>query len=517
MGYFYPNGLSDKAGAHYLLRKPIYTSAIVRFVNSESGDDTYQGMYNTPKATIASAESALGVLKGGIIVLQTEHDETVTANMSLNAGTALIGETSTGGIPDAKLTLNSSTDSLTVAGDGHQFINVRLPPQDTANAAASRLEYLTGTQIGFRMLDCLVEVDINDNYDTVVAIADGILQRCTFKSTALTVATQVLQYVFGMSNGYVMDCAADLGVIGPVILGEDVYIETGTEMTEMALLNGASIDADATSLYHFAETDSAAYLESSTNTSHGPFSATATDVFVSEQIHTNGVVRFVDSSAGTDSGSGVDINSPLATLAYAVSLCTAGDVIVLRSTHNEVITSQVAITTDRLTIVGETRDATLDIQVASTEGVDITADNCKIRNVSFVSNGGSPVRLLAVNGRSNRVSNCTLESGSAPALALMQLGNVSEFALVDGCTFTNTANITYGLELTSNYGLTVLDCTFDGGSAGYALAAIYATSGDLFRFEKLKLKNRAGVYLGTTVTGYVHLDSIESNCKIEVF
>ena len=63
---------------------------------------------------------------------------------------------------------------------------------------------------------------------------------------------------------------------------------------------------------------------------------------------TTGTYFFVDSSTGSNSYNGLDKNHPVATIDYAVGLCTAnkGDIILVMPGHNEAITAATSLVVD---------------------------------------------------------------------------------------------------------------------------------------------------------------------------
>lgn len=102
---------------------------------------------------------------------------------------------------------------------------------------------------------------------------------------------------------------------------------------------------------------------------------------------------FVHATAGTDAtGYGNSPDSPVATLDYAVSLCTAskGDVIFLMPGHAESIANATALNIDvaGVQVIGIGNGAlrpTITLTTATTATVNVTAANVRIKNVKIVS------------------------------------------------------------------------------------------------------------------------------------
>ncbi len=108
---------------------------------------------------------------------------------------------------------------------------------------------------------------------------------------------------------------------------------------------------------------------------------------------TTGEIFFVHSGTGTDAaGYGQTPDKPLATLDYAVGLCTAnkGDRIFLMPGHAETIAGATGCVLDiaGVEVIGMGRGAltpTFTLATATTATISVTAANCKIKNVRIVS------------------------------------------------------------------------------------------------------------------------------------
>lgn len=100
-----------------------------------------------------------------------------------------------------------------------------------------------------------------------------------------------------------------------------------------------------------------------------------------------GNIFFVHSGTGTDgSGYGQNPDAPLATIDYAVGLCTAskGDVIYVMPGHNEGLgNAQIAVDVAGISIIGLGRGANrprIDYDHASAS-IDVTASGCTLKNL----------------------------------------------------------------------------------------------------------------------------------------
>ena len=127
-----------------------------------------------------------------------------------------------------------------------------------------------------------------------------------------------------------------------------------------------------------------------------------------------GDIYFVHSGTGTDgAGYGQNPDSPLATIDYAIGLCTAskGDVIYVLPGHAESIAAAAGIDCDviGISIIGlgsGTLKPTVTFITADTADVDIDAANVTIRNIRFVTNIASLAAPIDVNAAGFTLEDC---------------------------------------------------------------------------------------------------------------
>lgn len=129
-----------------------------------------------------------------------------------------------------------------------------------------------------------------------------------------------------------------------------------------------------------------------------------------------GNIFYVDSAVGTDSaGYGTTPDAPLATIDYAIGLCTAnqGDRIIVLPGHAETTT---AITVDKAGIsivglgVGATRPAITGDAVADV--ITITAANILVANLRFATPSAAVTALINVAATRVTVRGCVFELGA---------------------------------------------------------------------------------------------------------
>ncbi len=129
---------------------------------------------------------------------------------------------------------------------------------------------------------------------------------------------------------------------------------------------------------------------------------------------TTGKYFFVDSVSGSNGNSGLDTLHPVATIDYAVGLCTAnkGDVIIVMPGHNETIVSATSLVVDvaGVSIIGlgvnQSRPV-LDYDNNS-GSIEMDAANCRLSNI--VLKASVTAVAVAINVDANDVTLDNLET-----------------------------------------------------------------------------------------------------------
>lgn len=161
---------------------------------------------------------------------------------------------------------------------------------------------------------------------------------------------------------------------------------------------------------------------------------------------TTGSIFFVDSATGTNSaGGGRNPDAPLATLDYAIGLCTAskGDMIYVMPGHAETITAADGFDADvaGIRIIGmgwgDLRPTFTFTQTAS--DVAIGANNVWIENLRFVAGVSAVVRGVNVEGKTGVVfKNCEWYWGGTTGYDFVDsliLAAGSSRCIIDNCRF----------------------------------------------------------------------------------
>jgi len=153
---------------------------------------------------------------------------------------------------------------------------------------------------------------------------------------------------------------------------------------------------------------------------------------------------------GGVSGAAGTYNRPVATINQALDLCTAnrGDVIMVMPGYTETIATAAGgfvLDVAGVAVVGLGSGAlkpTITLNAAATADINITADDCSIRNFRFVSGLANLTNVLDVTGADFTLDACEF------------FGSIATTAILTAITSSNTA-----------FGLTVKNCLFNNDSS----------------------------------------------------
>lgn len=167
---------------------------------------------------------------------------------------------------------------------------------------------------------------------------------------------------------------------------------------------------------------------------------------IQDQREHPGSIFFVDSShaaAANAAGGGQNPDTPLATIDYAIGLCTAskGDVIYVMPGHTESVATAIAADVAGISIIGLGESgARPQLTITDTnDGIDITADNVVIENLAFPTPSGVAASDINIGAANARVSRCHFAQGanSRDAITITAAGELPE---IEGCTVIVSAN-----------------------------------------------------------------------------
>lgn len=213
---------------------------------------------------------------------------------------------------------------------------------------------------------------------------------------------------------------------------------------------------------------------------------------VVNQAVTTGSIFFVNSVTGTNgAGYGQNPDAPVATIDYAVGLCTAskGDIIYVMEGHAEDIVAATSLVVDvagvRIVGLGTGRlRPTLTFKTLATATISVTAANCSLENLVMVSaftNGVTVGITVAATATSFRLINCVMEESlnTQEFLTGISVGAAAHYLVIDGLEFYGVAGGTdvsaIVLEGGSNFHR-IVNCTIYGDFSGAAIDASAATA-----------------------------------------
>lgn len=133
---------------------------------------------------------------------------------------------------------------------------------------------------------------------------------------------------------------------------------------------------------------------------------------------TTGSYFFVDSTTGSNSYSGRDKDHPVATLAYALTLCTAakGDVVILMPGHAETISTTITPVAG-VSIIGLGRGRNRAVLTSAASAIDvftISAANVTLQNFVIVGASASVTALIECSNADLRLADMELQGAATP-------------------------------------------------------------------------------------------------------
>lgn len=551
MSTYYPNGLGGTGAA--LATAPYLTllgETRVWWVDSVSGvngSSPEGASRERPLATLAQAVT--NATAGDIIVLLSTHNETLGATVTVNkANLTIIGEgTDSSGIPSAALTPYSGGNSLAVSAAGVYFQHIRFKARTDGNLHATA--YITAADCVFD--DCYVEVDEYTNESPIQT--DGTygitLDGCTFISTetSTTLATAPFSPI-SISTAAACDvnirhCVFDGGQTGfKDVASEASALDVSGSavaptfyMEGISLLRGAELHCAMTGGYANVPTSSGGgSIRSSTNVKtmlNGIGASSGTALATASPLIIGGRVWYVDSETGEDeAGAGRDRTRPFATLSEALSQYSAGDIIVLLSTHDESINTTLEIS-DRVTIIGEgytsgIPTATLRLGSATNDMFSVTASRLSLRGIRFAPpTVASTASFLNGSDSELDVEDCYVEMNGFNDDYGFKTPTGTSLTTFRSTTFISSATSYSAMPYPAVYvpssatsNVRVYSCTFDAGSYGfengsnlpYAFEGLGSTH---YRVTDTEFLNGADMSLGIA-TGYVGVTESSGSMQI---
>lgn len=248
------------------------------------------------------------------------------------------------------------------------------------------------------------------------------------------------------------------------------------------------------------------------------------DTFITEDVIASGSLIWVDSVNGSDSNTGTE-GSPLATLQQAISNATAnnGDIILLKSGHTQTVSSTITINKAGLKIfgIGNGSSAPRFTCTAATDCISVTANNVELNNLYFpVGTTATNTARINIDAANVRVKGCTFLCGQYDQDTLTLTANAL-YAEINSCSFSISASgPRYGIsiESASAVGLTILSCSFNGGSYNWSAAAIHSAVAHLnYYYQTITLTNDASIlHSSASSKGYISAVSADDGSGVQV-
>lgn len=192
---------------------------------------------------------------------------------------------------------------------------------------------------------------------------------------------------------------------------------------------------------------------------------------------------WVDSATGSDGNNG-EADAPFATIDAAIGRCTAskGYVILVKQGYTQTTTSAITLDVAGVTIVGlgvgRNRPAITANFSSAGDTLTVTAANCMIQNLRFVSSSASQNAQVNVAAADFQMINCVVEQGASNLIGVTIASGGDRF-LFQGCTWLGTANgpdVAIDFESSASDNFSVIDCMFNFDANGCDLGVIRANA-----------------------------------------
>lgn len=156
-------------------------------------------------------------------------------------------------------------------------------------------------------------------------------------------------------------------------------------------------------------------------------------------------VFYVNSVNGSDSYGGKSRFSPLATIAKAISLCTAakGDIIIVEAEHVETITTAIAMSKSHVQLIGEKAGNLCPVITPNgvINAITITAAGCLVQGLKFAAPGTdaqtADINIAAANVTIRNTSHIASAGGNLNKVNVIVLNTGGDDALIDGVKIFN--------------------------------------------------------------------------------
>ena len=236
---------------------------------------------------------------------------------------------------------------------------------------------------------------------------------------------------------------------------------------------------------------------------------------------------FVDSATGNDTnGTGLDPNSPFATIGKAITVGAASAIIIVcLSGHTETVTTTLTPTAGTIIVgagaSGSQPTVTLTMNASNTVLFTCSAAGVQLRNLWFATNSvSSNVARVKFTGINGLVSGCYFECAGNDAAAAVEFGTGGSGGSCQDSTFISTAasltaKPTYGMLVSAALtDINMDNVAFSDGSFGFSSFALAATATitrmraeniSLLLGANASLGSSTGIFMPTVTTGAISI------------
>lgn len=224
-------------------------------------------------------------------------------------------------------------------------------------------------------------------------------------------------------------------------------------------------------------------------------------------VYFSGGIQWVDTIGGNNANAGTLPNLPVATIAQAITNSAANGVIIVGEGSAESISATQTIALANVSVFGCGSGSSRPRYTctgAATVTFAFTAAGAWFENFYFPASTAVPTARVQVSQSGSTVKDCYFECGANDTVPTLLVSTANgNRARIEGCSFVVTASRpSIGLQCgnTATTDLTVIDCTFDGGSYGWSDYALKVTGASTdIRIIGGTFTHRSNI--GFTVTG----------------
>ncbi len=225
---------------------------------------------------------------------------------------------------------------------------------------------------------------------------------------------------------------------------------------------------------------------------------------------TTGKIFYVSSGTGNNAFDGLSIDHPVATIDYAVGLCTAskGDVIVVMPGHTETITAAAGIALDviGITVIGLGRGSnrpTINYTTATTATMTISAANITVANILFTGGIDALVSPISISAADVTLINIETKDVTGQATDFILTTAAANRLVIDGWVHdgATAAGANAALAIVGGDRIEVKNFSIDGNFAVGAIDIRTTATTDIRIHDgSVRTRNAADIAIVDTIT-----------------